>query len=140
MIDPTTAHDEIIAQLNTIQGIDVYRGQYVPGDAVPEQDANGLFKPYATVVFGGNYQGDSRTIASLRYNTIRTTCTVYVVAPDDRLSVEFLSKVRDKLWGFTPTDSTPLDIYGGYDYVDSDLGVNRYVHAQVFEFSTNMTY
>jgi len=131
--------DSIVAALETIQGVDVYEGQYVTDGSHPPMDENGYFVPYLTVVFGSSYQGPDRGIVSERYNNLRTTVTVYSVAPIDRLSRQFKDAVAEKLLGFVPTDGTQLEAYGGYTYVDADLGKNRYVHAAVFSYSTNMS-
>lgn len=130
--------DAIVTALKTIVGVDVYEGQYVTDGSYPPMDDNGYFVPYLTTVFGSSYQGPDRGIVSERYNNLRTTVTVYSVAPIDRLSRQFNDAVRDKLLGFIPPDGTQLKAYGGYTYVDSDLGKNRYIHASVFQYSTNM--
>jgi hypothetical protein len=132
--------DAIIAQLKTIVGANVYQGQYVTDGAIPPIDAQGLFEPYITTIFGATYRGHEPGIVSERYNSMNTTVTVYCASPDDRLTRSFIDDVRDKLIGFIPTDCTELKPNGGYIYVDADLGVNRYVHAVVFSYTTNMTY
>lgn len=135
-----TGQNDIIAQLKTIPGVQVYEGQYLTDGAIPDMTDSGLFKPYITTVFGASYEGNSRGIVSERLNTLRTTVTVYAVSPSDNLTRQVIDKVRDKLLGFKPTDATELAAYGGYNFVDADLGVNRYVHAAVFEYSTNLAY
>ena len=132
-------HDSIVTALKTIQGVTVYEGQYLTDGAVPDMDANGLFPPYITTVFGASYLGTSRGIVTERYNTMRTTCTVYVITPTDRLTREYIDKVRDKLIGFAPTDGTPMHVFGGYEFVDSDLGVNRYIHSTVLQYESNVS-
>lgn len=131
-------HDSILAALKTIQGVDVYEGQYLTDGAVPDQDANGLFPPYITTIFGASYQGSSRGIVTERYNTLRTTCTVYVVSPTDRLTRVYIDQVRDKLIGFAPVDGSHMEAFGGFDFADADLGVTRYIHSAVFQYETNM--
>lgn len=138
-LEQVPAHDSILAQLKTIQGIDVYEGQYITDGSIPKLDVNGLFPPYATTVFGASYEGTSRGIVKEKYNTLRTTVTVYVIAPTDRLTRQYVDKAREALLGFIPTDGSPLKPYGGYDFVDADLGVTRYVHSLVFSYETNMT-
>jgi hypothetical protein len=133
------AREDIITQLETIPGVDVYRGQYLTDGAVPQMTEDGLFPPYITIVFGASYAGYSRGIVSERLNTLRTTVTVYVVSPSDSITLDFIDQVNDKMLGFVPTDGTELKAYGGYDYVDADLGVNRYVHSLVFTYQTNMS-
>lgn len=134
------AQDAIMAQLETIPGIDVYTGQYLTDGASPPMDANGLFKPYITTVFGASYLGADRGIVSERQNTLRTTVTVYCASPSDRITRQYIDRVREKLIGFIPPDATQLQAFGGYIYVDADLGVNRYVHSAVFQYTTNMSY
>ena len=138
-VDQTPAQDSILAQLETIQGVDVYDGQYLTDGAIPKQDANGLFPPYITTVFGTSYRGSEPGIVSEQLNTLTTTVTVYVIAPTDRISRQYISRVREKLLGFIPEDGTQLRAFGGYDFVDADLGVNRYAHSAVFQYSTNMS-
>jgi hypothetical protein len=132
-------HDSIITQLKTITGVEVYEGQYLTDGVVPKQDNNGLFPPYITVVFGASYAGTSRGIVTERYNTMRTTCTVYVVSPTDKLTRQYIDQVRDKLLAFQPVDGTPMTPFGGYDFVDADLGVNRYIHSAVFQYESNVS-
>lgn len=139
-ISQVPGQDDIMEQLRTIEGVEVYEGQYLTDGAVPKTNTQGLFEPYITTVFGASYMGADRGIVSERYNTMRTTVTVYVVSPSDRLTRQYLDIVRDKLLGFIPEDGTQLQPYGGYDFVDADLGVNRYVHSAVFQYSTNMSY
>jgi hypothetical protein len=139
-ISQVAGQDDILAELRTIDGVSVYEGQYLTDGAVPEMNNTGYFKPYITTIFGTSYQGDSRGIVTERYNTLRTTVTVYVVSPVDRVTRQILDQVRDKLLGFVPTDATQLAAYGGYTYIDADVGINRYVHAAVFTYSTNMSY
>lgn len=139
-ISQIAGQDDIMALLRTIDGADVYEGQYLTDGAVPSLDENGLFPPYITTIFGATYQGSSRGIVSERYNTLRTTVTVYAVSPTDRLTRQYIDEVRELLLGFTPTDGTQLEAFGGYDFVDADLGVNRYVHSAVFQWDTNMGY
>ena len=139
-ISQVPGQDDIISELETIVGVDVYTGQYLTDGAIPRLDDNGLFPPYITTVFGATYQGSSRGIVSERLNTMRTTVTVYVISPTDRLTRQYLDQVRDKLLGFIPEDGTELQAFGGYDFVDADLGVNRYVHSAVFQYDTNMGY
>jgi hypothetical protein len=140
MIDQLPGQDAIMAQLRTISGVQVYEGQYLTDGAVPNMDENSLFEPYLTTIFGASYAGASRGIVSEQLNTLRTTVTVYSIAPDDRLSREYLGQVRSLLLGFTPVDGTPLKAFGGYNFVDADLGVNRYVHSAIFSYETNLSY
>lgn len=137
-ISQLTGQNDIITQLKTISGVQVYEGQYLTDGAIPDLTESGLFTPYITTVFGPSYQGLDRGIISERLNTMRTTVTVYAVSPSDNLTRQVIDKVRDKLLGFKPTDATELAVYGGYNFVDADLGVNRYVHAAVFTYTTNM--
>lgn len=139
-ISQLPGQDSIIAELKTIPGVEVYNGQYLTDGAVPKQNENALFRPYITTIFGANYQGNSRGIVTERYNTLSTTVTVYVVAPDDRISRDILDQVAEKLLGFIPVDGTQLKAYGGYNFVDADLGVNRYAHAAVYQYTTNLSY
>lgn len=139
-LDMLAGQDDIMDALRAIEGVDVYEGQYLTDGAVPSLDENGLFPPYITTIFGAVYQGSSRGIVSERLNTLRTTVTVYVVSPTDRLTREYIDKVRDALLGLVPTDGTELQAFGGYDFVDADLGVNRYVHSSVYQYDTNMGY
>ena len=132
-------HDSILGQLQDIQGVDVYEGQYITDGAIPQLDAAGLFPPYITTVFGASYTGSSRGIGSERLNTLRTTVTVYVVSPTDRLTRQYIDSVRDKLIGFIPVDGSQLETFGGYEFTDADLGVTRYVHSAIFQYETNMT-
>jgi len=139
-LDQVPGQDDIIVQLKTIPGVDVYEGQYTPDGVTPPMDTNGMFKPYITTVFGASYQSKDRGIASERYNTVVTTVTVYCATPIDRVTRQYIDRIRNVLVGYIPTDCTQLAPYGGYIYVDSDLGVNRYVHSAVFRYTTNLSY
>ncbi len=141
-ISQLPGQDQIITQLKTIPGVDVYEGQYLTDGSMPDDanSASGLFKPYITTIFGSSYEGEDRGIVSERLNPLRTTVTVYAISPGDNLTRQLLDRVRDKMLGFVPIDGTELSAYGGYTFVDADLGVNRYVHAAVFEYTTNMSY
>lgn len=140
MNDQTPGQDEIITAVKTIQGLNVYEGQYVTDSSVIEKDASGIFIPYATISFGTSFEGPDRGISSTKLNTYLTNCTVWVVAPDDRLSRVFQDKVRAILVGFEPSDATPLRLQGGYNYADTDMGLTRYVHSTLYAYQTNISY
>lgn len=139
-LNQVPGQNDILAQLRTIPVIPVYEGQYLTDGAKPPMWEGGIFQPYITTVFGATYQGHDRGIVSERYNSVVTTVTVYCVAPTDKISRQYLDTVREKLTGFIPTDGTQLAPYGGYNYVDADLGANRYVNSAVFRYTTNMAY
>jgi len=139
MISQVAVQDAILAEVQTIQGLDVYEGPYTNAEQ-PVEQSNGLFIPYCTVQFGTSYEGSERGIGPVEYNSLLTNTTVYVVAPNDRLSREFQDQVRVKLTGFIPADSTPLTIQGGFNFADTDLGPTRYVHGTTFRHQTNMQF
>jgi hypothetical protein len=131
---------DIVNQVKTVTGLNVYEGPYVSDGAVPEKADNGIFIPYALVDFGTSYQGAERGILGTRYNTLLTNVTVHVVAPDDRISRDFQDDVRVKLIDFIPTDSSPLTVQGGFNFADTDMGYTRYVYSTTFRYQTNMSY
>ncbi len=139
-ISQVPGQSDIMDELKTIPGVDVYEGQYLTDGAIPNMDAQGMFTPYLTTIFGANYRGAEPGIVSEQYNTLKTTVTVYVVSPGDKLTRVLLDQVNEKMLGFIPTDGTPLEAYGGYNFVDADLGANRYVHAAVYSYTSNMGY
>jgi hypothetical protein len=139
-IAQVAGQSEIVAQVKTVEGLDVYEGPYISDGAVPTKADNGMFIPYATVDFGSSYQGSERGIVGSRYNTLLTNVTVHVVSPDDRLSREFQDAVRDKLIDFTPVESSPLTVQGGFNFADTDLGYTRFVYSTTFRYQTNMSY
>jgi len=139
-LDQVPGQDDIMATLRTIPGVTVYEGQYLTDGAAPPMNNDGLFKPYITTVFGASYQANDRSIDGEQHQPLFTTATVYCVAPSDRIARQYRDKVRNLLTGFVPEDGTQLAAYGGYIYVDADLGVNRYVHSIVFRYTTNMSY
>lgn len=132
------AQDAIMDQLRAIGGIDVVEGQYLQDGTGAQIKEGGLFVPYMTVEFGTSYQSAERNIVTSRMDGLRTSVNVSVVAPSDRLSREFEADVRNALVGYYPPDSTPLAVNGGYNFIDADLGPNRYVHSTLFSFTTNM--
>lgn len=132
--------DDVMAKLRTIPGVDIVEGEYTPDSWTPDVDANGLFKPYFTVKFNAGFPTYDNGIVGPEKDSLRNTFSVYVASPDDRLTRNLRNQVREKmLTDFAPTDGSSLKPTGGFSFVDSDLGYNRYVHNIGFAYQTNLS-
>lgn len=132
--------DDIVAKLRTIAGVDVMEGEYASDSFVPTVDANKMFVPYMLVKFFPAFPGYDDGICGPEKDTLRATFGVYVVSPDDNTTRSFVGQVREKmLTNFRPTDGSSLKPTGGYSFVDSDLGYNRYVSNIGFSYMTNLS-
>lgn len=134
------SEDDVIAQIKTVPGIDVYAGAYTPDSFNPRVDAHGMFTPYVLVRFNGSYQTNDQGIIGYDKDTLRNTFTAYIVSPDDRTTRDLRDQVRQALLvDFQPTDSSSLAPAGGLSFVDADLGYNRYVNASDYYYITNLS-
>jgi hypothetical protein len=136
----TQGEDDIIAKIKTIQGVDVIEGEYTADSYTPVLDAQKMFKPYMLVKFNAGYPAYDNGIVGPELDTLRATFSVFVVSPDDRTTRNLRDQVRVKmLTNFQPTDSSSLQPTGGYSFVDSDLGYQRYCHVVQFRYFTNLS-
>lgn len=139
-VNALPGEDAVIARLKTIPGVDVFEGEYTPDSYIPAVDANNMFKPYMLVKFSGAFQTYDHGICGPEKDTLRNTFSVYVVSPDDRTTRKLRDQVREKmLTNFRPTDAGPLRPTGGFSFVDSDLGYNRYAHNIGFAYIFNLS-
>lgn len=134
-------HDDIVARLKTIQGVDVMEGEYANDSYQPPLDTTTkMFPPYLLVKFNGGFPTYDNGIVGYDKDTQRTTFSVYVVSPSDRVTRDFVDKVRVALMvDFRPRDGSALRPTGGYSFADADLGYNRYVHNIGFAYLTNLS-
>lgn len=139
-LDTVPGENDIVARIREIQGLDVMEGEYASDSFIPTLDANKMFAPYALLKFNPAFPGYDDGIVGPEKDTMRNTFGVYVVSPDDNTTRQFVSRVREKmLTDFRPTDGSSLKPTGGYSFVDSDLGYNRYVHQISFAYMTNLS-
>lgn len=139
-LDSSAGEDDVLAKLKTIPGVDVITGEYTPDSWKPTVDVNGMFKPYFTVKFNAGFPTYDNGIVGPDKDSLRNTFSVYVVSPDDNLTRKLRNQVRVKmLTNFEPTDGSSLRPTGGFSFVDSDLGYNRYVHNIGFAYQTNLS-
>jgi hypothetical protein len=132
--------DDIITQLKTIAGVDVFNGEYTSDSYTPVVDANKLFKPYLTVKFNGAFPAHDNGITTPNLDMQRSTFSVYVVSPDDRVTRQIRNQVRIKmLTNFHPTDGSTLSPLSGLSFIDVDTGYQRYVHVIAFSFYFNLS-
>lgn len=134
------SEDDIMDKLKTIPGVDVIEGEYTEDSFVPKEDANKMFRPYLLVKFNGGFPAYDNGIVGPELDTQRASFSIYIVAPDDRVARDIRSQVRIKmLTDFQPTDSSSLRPTGGFSFVDSDLGYNRYAHNIGFAYTFNLS-
>jgi hypothetical protein len=132
--------DDIITQLKTIAGVDVFNGEYTSDGYVPQTDANTMFKPYLTVKFNGAFPAHDNGITTPDLDTQRATFSVYVITPDDRVTRNILNQVRVKmLTNFHPTDGSTLSPTGGQSFIDASSGLQRYCHVISFSYYFNLS-
>lgn len=138
--DSTPGENDIMAKIKEVPGIDVMEGEYTPDGYKPTLDANKNFVPYVTVKFNAGFPTYDNGIVGPEKDSLRNTFSVYVVSPDDNLSRKLKNQIRAKLLtNFEPTDGSSLSPTGGFSFVDSDLGYNRYVHNVGFKYTTNLS-
>lgn len=132
---------DIFNRIKTIEGLDVMEGEYASDSFVPKVDqATKMFVPYALIKYNPGFPAYDDGIVGPEKDTLRATFSVYVVSPDDRTTREFSHNVREVLLtNFKPTDGSSLKPAGGYSFVDSDLGYNRYVQTGSFAYTTNLS-
>jgi len=131
---------DIFERISTITGLKVMEGEYASDSYIPKLDANKMFQPYALIKYNPAFPAYDDGIVGPDKDTLRATFSVYVVSPDDRVTREFSHNVREVLLtDFKPTDGSSLKPGGGYSFVDSDLGYNRYVQTGSFAYTTNLS-
>lgn len=131
---------DIVNKIKSVPGIDVMQGEYTPDGWKPVLDVNGLFKPYVTIKFNAGFPTLDNGICGPDKDTLRNTFSIYVVSPDDAISRNLRDQIRSALLtNFQPTDGSSLKTTGGFSFVDSDLGYNRYVHNIGFAYLTNLS-
>jgi len=131
---------DIVNKIKSVPGVDVVQGEYTPDGWKPQVDQQGLFKPYATIKFNGGFPTLDNGIVGPDKDTYRNTLSIYVVSPDDQLTRKLRNQIRVALLtNFQPTDGSSLRTTGGFSFVDSDLGYNRYVHNIGFAYYTNLS-
>jgi hypothetical protein len=127
-------------RIRTVPGIDVIEGEYTPDSFKPKTDANGMFDPYVLVKFNGDFPAHENGIVGPDKDTQRASFSIYVVAPDDRIARDIRNQIRVVLLtNFAPTDGSSLRATGGYSFVDSDLGYQRYAHNAAFSYLRNLS-
>lgn len=139
-LDSMPGEDDVVARIKTIPGVDVFEGEYLPDSFTPVLDANKMFKPYLVIKFNAGFPTYDNGIVGPEKDSLRNTFSVYVVTPSDRVTRQIRNQVREKmLTNFVPRDGSSLRPQGGYSFVDTDLGYNRYVHNIGFAYQTNLS-
>ena len=134
------SEDDIMTKLRTIPGVDVIEGEYTQDSYIPVLDANKMFKPYLLVKFNGSFPSYDNGIVSPDLDSQRASFSVFVVTPTDRTTRLIRDQVRVKmLTDFIPTDGSTLRPTGGYSFVDSDLGYQRYAANIGFAYLHNLS-
>lgn len=136
-----TGEDDIITRIKTIDGVDVFNGEYAPDSYVPVVDSNKLFKPYILVKFNGGFPAHDDGIVGSKYDTQRATITIYVVSPDDRVTRQIRDQIRELLItnDWQPTDGSCLWPISALSFIDAGLGYHRYVHVISFSYYFNLS-
>jgi hypothetical protein len=132
--------DDITTRIKTVPGIDVLEGEYLPDSFVPETDDNGLFVPYVTIKFNGSFPANDNGIVGPEKDTQRISVSIYVVAPDSRVSRNIRDQITATLLtDFKPTDGSSLRPAGSLSFIDVSLGYKRYVSQLNFSYYANLS-
>jgi hypothetical protein len=136
--------DEIVALVETIPNVDVYRGQMSDEAFAALLTDSNQIKPFITISFGGLLDPRRRIngIVGAKANSQDTTFVVRTVGSTDRTAQKAMQLVLDKLIGFVPTDCGEIDtaLFGSTGQVSSLGNPTRFASVQAFRFLVNSPY
>ena len=136
----TQAQDEIMAELRTLPGVDVFEGM-ATDEVLAKFTGPNQMKPFVTVDFGALVSSHKKVkgIVGARYDTHEGNIVVHSVANDMRTARMVIESVRGVLLGFIPTNCSQLipETYGGIGEISSMVSPSRFSQVQPFVFLVN---
>lgn len=136
-----TAQDEILAQLRTIKGVEVYEGVMSANVIAKLEDNTNQMRPFIAVDFSAIVRSHKRVqgIVGAAYDTHEGSIMVHAIASDNSTARKVIQSARDVLLGFVPTNCGELnaETYGGIGQNSVMVNPSRFAQVQPFVFFVN---